>query len=165
MTDERKGDTVSMVDTDAQKIAALKREVEQYKEAYELWKADGQALHAALLTVWRAVTPDSEHGVFQSPQQAEDDILQVLTEPSSLSVAVLDIAQERATHSDRGWTPEHDAEHGYGHLISLTHDRLATAFNLGDNGDMAAARKQLVKAAALIVAGIDLIDAHDEDDQ
>jgi len=37
---------------------------EEYREAYETWRAHGQAMHAVLLDLWRAVTPDSEHSTF-----------------------------------------------------------------------------------------------------
>lgn len=35
-----------------------------YMEAYEIWKQHGQAMHAVLLRIWKAVTPDSKHMTF-----------------------------------------------------------------------------------------------------
>jgi hypothetical protein len=39
-----------------------------------------------------------------------------------LSAAIRDIAYERLTHEQRGWTAEHDAEHGPWHLVNLAED-------------------------------------------
>lgn len=70
-----------------------------------------------------------------------------------ISTAVSDVIAERATHAERGWTPEHDAEHGVRHLLHLA----------ADYADRAAAndppsRGDAVKAASLLVAAIELID-------
>ncbi len=64
--------------------------------------------------------------------------------------AICDVALERATHAGRGWTPEHDAEHGQGHLLEMARKRTYPSATAG--------RGDLVKAASLLVAAIELID-------
>lgn len=68
--------------------------------------------------------------------------------------AVRDVAYERATHAERGWTPEHDAEHGVNHLERLAIERL---------GFVPQDRGELVKAASLLIAAIELIDRQEVD--
>ena len=82
----------------------------------------------------------------------------LLSEPETIQRSVIDVAVERITQPDHGWTMTHDDEHGYGHLIRLAKDRLERAYTMGDMGADEQARVQLVKAAALAVAGIDVID-------
>ncbi len=72
--------------------------------------------------------------------------------------AICDVALERTTHAGRGWTPEHDAEHGVGHLVSLAVERANDAARWDFIGQPSYARGQLVKAASLAVAAIELID-------
>ena len=79
--------------------------------------------------------------------------LATATPDPGITRAICDVARERSTHVDLGWTPEHDAEHGVGHLLDLA----------GDYGDRAMAnarpdRRDLVKAASLLVAAIELLD-------
>lgn len=56
------------------------------------------------------------------------------------------IADERATHPDRGYTLEHDLELGGGHLLGHVHDCLNTGIPTDDD---------LVAAGALIAAELD----------
>lgn len=47
----------------------------EYREAYEAWKKNGQALHTALLDIWRSITPDSEYGSFgDDPQEVVREV-------------------------------------------------------------------------------------------
>ena len=146
------GDVMSMRETDSQRTERLNREVDR-------WRESAQELNSALQEVWRAVVPDTDGRAFTSTQQAVEDIILSLPKQS-----VLDVAEERSRQPRLGWTAEHDAEHGFGHLIRLAQDRLSRAYNAGDAEDLDSARHEMVKAAALLVAGIDLIDAQDEGD-
>lgn len=67
------------------------------------------------------------------------------------SYAIEDIAAERASQIEKGWTPEHDDEHGFGHLMNLALGRIR-------NELLPPSREELVQAAALIVAGIEWMD-------
>jgi hypothetical protein len=58
-----------------------------------------------------------------------------------------EIRAERESHAAKGWTAEHDDEHGAVHLIDLA-DRYAYRYG----------RDDLVKAASLLVAAIEAMD-------
>ena len=60
-------------------VAALVRrhhsdecDVKLYREAYEVWKAEGQAMHQVLLKIWRACTLDTEYGAPHSADEVWD---------------------------------------------------------------------------------------------
>lgn len=73
--------------------------------------------------------------------------------------SILDVATERATHEGRGWTAEHDSHHGVMHLLRLASEREDSGADLlANEADTSACRKQLVKAASLLIAAIDLLD-------
>ena len=80
---------------------------------------------------------------------------------TSTPQSVLDVAVERATHAGRGWTAEHDAEHGTGHLTRIAGDHLRglAADRVNHRSTFDSDRSHLVKAASLLVAAIDLLDA------
>lgn len=75
-----------------------------------------------------------------------------------LTEALRDIVVERATHAERGWTAEHDAEHGVHHLLALAADHLAPQ-QLHQTPE----RGPLVKGASLLVAAIELLDRQEAD--
>lgn len=84
--------------------------------------------------------------------------------------AIRDVANERATHERRGWTAEHDTEHGPLHLIELAGDRVndASVWQKTYPGSdpltiSRYVRSQLVKAASLLVAAIELLDRSEAD--
>lgn len=60
------------------------------------------------------------------------------------------VASERAKHEARGYTPEHDAQHGPGHLIAF-------AYEYCRRGDS-------IKAASVLLALQDLIESQDPED-
>ncbi|MDR6867665.1 DNA-directed RNA polymerase subunit K/omega [Microbacterium resistens] len=68
-----------------------------------------------------------------------------------MSKAIEDIAAERANQIEKGWTPEHDDDHGFGHLMNQALGRIR-------NELLPPSRSELVQAAALIVAGIEWMD-------
>lgn len=70
--------------------------------------------------------------------------------------ALRDTAAERARQvTELGYTPEHDRDHGPGHVLSYALERIEQA---GPRPD----REELVEAAALIIAAIEVLDARDE---
>ncbi|MBD3941962.1 hypothetical protein IF188_09670 [Microbacterium sp. NEAU-LLC] len=76
--------------------------------------------------------------------------------PEALPVlAAITIERDRQLAELR-WTPTHDDEHGAGHLVALVYGHLQAA---GDDYDgQGMDRTELVKAAALLVAAIEVID-------
>ena len=92
----------------------------------------------------KLAAPDT---ALQPPQHAG----QLPQAPSFSSRALQEVARERATHAARGWTTEHDAEHGVHHLVYLAQDRL---WDRNGQTDRAA----LIKAASLLIAAIDVLD-------
>lgn len=112
--------------------------------------------------------PDSDmaggaaYGVAPTADEAIAHVLREIGLPTqqvpaqaALPKSIADVATERATHEGRGWTAEHDREHGVDHLIGL-----ANRYALSLRPDRRAA---LVKAAALLIAAIDLLDAVEKD--
>ncbi len=69
----------------------------------------------------------------------------------AIGTAAGDVLLERERHPLIGWTPEHDRDHGVGHLVDLAVRRLAEDPAVGTRGD-------LVEAAALLLAAIDVFD-------
>lgn len=90
-------------------------------------------------------------------KQAEVERRQLAIE-AKFTKALASIADERATHAGRGWTAEHDAEHGVDHLVELAVGYAQRATIELD------VRRKLVKAASLLVAAIDLLDQEADDD-
>lgn len=73
--------------------------------------------------------------------------------------ALRDVTFERATHEARGWTADHDEDHGLMHLLRLAAEYQDRGADIAvESGDIPACRMQLVKAASLLVAAIDLLD-------
>lgn len=121
----------------------------------------GPALRAALTAVGRA------------PMQQDSDLDPGPTPGDLLawgSQAVLDVAAERRRQIEaEGWTPEHDDEHGAGEMAAAA---ACYALNAAGCGCEVArnwpwdrswwkpstARRDLVKAAALILAEIERLD-------
>ena len=68
------------------------------------------------------------------------------------SRALRDIAIERSRHAGLGYTDEHDDEHGVAHLVELAFARPMIDWRGGY------VRSELVKAASLLVAAIELMD-------
>lgn len=81
------------------------------------------------------------------------------------SQAIRDIALERATHVERGWTTQHDDKEGPRNLIGYAAERindasvwLAIAPGSDPEAVNAHVRSQLVKAASIVVAAIEVMD-------
>jgi len=74
-----------------------------------------------------------------------------------LEIVLEDIAAERERQVAKGWTPEHDDAHGASHLIRHAWDRAASARNALMT-DREAARAEIVKSAALLVAAAEALD-------
>ena len=74
---------------------------------------------------------------------------------------IADVAVERASHTGRGWTAEHDRHHGVDHLVELAETYIHTP---GPAGESMYDRASLVKAASLLIAAVDLLDVLDEAD-
>lgn len=77
------------------------------------------------------------------------------------TIAVLsEVAMERSRQLTLGYTTEHDEQHGLNHLMGEAHYRLG---HMGEVASLAAVRAELVKVAALAVAGIEHIDRHPDE--
>lgn len=76
----------------------------------------------------------------------------LITAPQETFEALLEVTQERSRQEELGWTVEHDAEHGAGHLLSEAYDRLHDA--QVPHVD----RREVVKAAALLIAALEQIE-------
>lgn len=49
--------------------------LDEWREAYVVWRVGGQAMHAVLLRIWKSVTPDSEYASFgQDPEAVWDAV-------------------------------------------------------------------------------------------
>lgn len=48
----------------------------EYKEGYGRWKEAGRGYHRVLLSIWRALTPDSEHMTFGDDPEAVFETLE-----------------------------------------------------------------------------------------
>ena len=102
------------------------------------------------------------------PEQLAEIVIEDRGKRKTKFRAMWDVLRERRRQTtELGWTAEHDDEHGFGHLIRLAQDRLSRAYTAGQtaaeiDSDTSAARAQLVKAAALCLAAIDLIDRQEE---
>ena len=81
---------------------------------------------------------------------------------SPFTRAVRDVAAERSTHAERGWTPEHDRRHGVDHLVRLARDYVTRQGAAAEEAGVYD-RKYLVKAASLLVAAIELVDRQEAD--
>ena len=78
--------------------------------------------------------------------------------PHARIKAIQDVAYERLQQIEKGWTPEHDAQHGIMHLtnLGLFHTfRAQQAVTARRPADL---RRELVQTAALAVAAIELLD-------
>jgi len=79
--------------------------------------------------------------------------------PEALPVlAAITLERDRQL-AELSWTPDHDDEHGAGHLLALAYGHLDAAGD--DAGGHGVDRVELVKAAALIVAAIEVVDRSD----
>ncbi|MFE3195027.1 hypothetical protein ACFXHA_38895 [Nocardia sp. NPDC059240] len=67
---------------------------------------------------------------------------------SELGQALADIRAEREAHVTKGYDAEHDRLHGVGRLVELAAQYAGPTFS----------RRELVKAASLLVAAIEVID-------
>lgn len=85
---------------------------------------------------------------------------------STTEDVALEVIAERVRQTDKGWTPEHDAEHGPLHLLEHAMRRMpdtewiAGEYAISMPGG-AEGRKRLIEAAALIVAAIEVMDHAD----
>jgi hypothetical protein len=74
-----------------------------------------------------------------------------------------EIRAKREAHAAKGWTADHDREHGIGHLTALSSYYAERRHPI--------TRENLLEAASVLIAGIDLLDAparpagHDETGQ
>jgi hypothetical protein len=118
-------------------------------------RLDGDpSLHAGRVTVTYD-RPDAEPELQRVQPTFEATVMATL-EQYGITEAVKDVALERMTHESRGWTAEHDAEHGPWNLVLLAEKHLVQS-----RGNTAPVRSHLVKAASLLVAAIELLDRQD----
>lgn len=80
----------------------------------------------------------------------------LITAPQETFEAIHAVTVERSAQEQRGWTPEHDDEHGVQHLLIETYERLAIAGY--DAGNGSETRESLVVVAALLIAAIETHD-------
>lgn len=70
-----------------------------------------------------------------------------------------DIKVERTRQIEKGWTPEHDDEHGVAHLVEQTRGRIGELdYWLREPDLILPTRQQLIQVAALAVAAIEVMD-------
>lgn len=69
-----------------------------------------------------------------------------------------EIYAERARQIEKGWSHEHDDEHGAGHLVQEARGRMNRYGNDGKYLVKPYQRKLLLEAATLLVAAIESID-------
>lgn len=80
----------------------------------------------------------------------------LITAPQETFEALLSVTAERSQQEQKGWTPEHDDEHGVQHLLIEAYERLAIAgFDAGIGNET---RESLVVVAALLIAAIETHD-------
>lgn len=78
----------------------------------------------------------------------------LITAPQETFEAILAVTAERSAQEEKGYTPEHDDEHGVQHLLEEAYARLAVVGY--DSGTASgAATDALVVVAALLVAAIE----------
>ncbi len=77
----------------------------------------------------------------------------MLTPQTTAVLAAITLERDRQL-SKLGWTPEHDDKHGPTHLIVIATDWLIHASHV-DGGER---RDALVKAAALLVSAVEVLD-------
>lgn len=75
--------------------------------------------------------------------------------PAETQAVVAEVAEERVRQHALGYTIEHDDAEGLGHLMAEAHYRLG---HMGEVSSPEAVRHELLKVAALAVAGIEFID-------
>lgn len=76
--------------------------------------------------------------------------------PEATLRVLADIEIERKTHARRGYDTQHDLQHGIHHLVTWA-DKYAHGVDNRTDGYYR--RKDLVKAASLLVAAIEAMDA------
>jgi len=74
--------------------------------------------------------------------------------PSQARTAISDVLDERLRQISLGWTPNHDDQHNTWHLVRRALRYLLASRTLPP----AEARTAMVKAAALLIAAIELLD-------
>ncbi|WP_309132658.1 hypothetical protein [Brevibacterium sp.] len=88
-----------------------------------------------------------------------------------MSQFMQDVGAERLRQIEKGYTPEHDDEHGPQGLVELVDSKLMWARNAimlrknkPDDPEAAKARTYLVEATAMLVAAGQALDRESEDD-
>lgn len=76
---------------------------------------------------------------------------------------LLEFQAEGERQDQIGWTPEHDKEHGMGHLTNLVQDRLPLMDFIAGEPATQWSRKDLIQAGALIAKMVLLSDTIDEE--
>ncbi|PFG16304.1 hypothetical protein ATK74_0838 [Propionicimonas paludicola] len=111
-----------------------------------------------------ACDPAGCHGIMDDQYRHYAEIVQAHS--ARISPAIQDVAAERASHAGRGWTAEHDAKIGVHTLIELSDRYQTEAVRWTRRNPLWVGsgflRDRLVKAASLLVAAIELIDAESE---
>ncbi|WP_295792028.1 hypothetical protein [uncultured Microbacterium sp.] len=78
----------------------------------------------------------------------------LITAPQETFEAILEVTAERSRQEEKGWTPEHDDEHGVQHLLVEAYNRLSVVgYDAGTKAG--ASSHSLVVVAALLVAAIE----------
>jgi hypothetical protein len=82
----------------------------------------------------------------------------LVTAPQETFEAILDVTAERSKQEEKGWTTEHDDEHGVEHLLRESSARLGMIGAAGFDRERIAVRAEVVTCAALLVAAIEVLD-------
>lgn len=135
--------TATLVDEDGTAIVAA-------SEALPAWNYDLEAASEAggrIVRSLKAVLADTTGE--QAPKSA------ALVTALHTADITLEVAGERSRQQAKGWTTEHDDEAGVAHIVQEAHYRLG---HMGEVSSPQAVRHELLKVAALAVAGIETID-------
>jgi hypothetical protein len=96
----------------------------------------------------------SDNGYFYDDAEAAERVLAAL---AAMEPVLTEVGVERASHAGRGFDAKHDSWHNVHYLVQLS-ERYA---HRGDTGYYE--RAGLIKAASLLLAAIDRLDASEAD--
>jgi len=121
----------------------------------------GDRLHLVNLLVFASDNGDGTHEVGRGDASHYADKI-IEAGYARVGFALADVAAERSTHHERGYTAEHDDELGVDGVVKEAVLRAWDAsFHTGPGS--ASRRVGLVKAAALLLAAIDAFDRTEAD--
>jgi len=91
----------------------------------------------------------------RSPRAVEQWLI---TAPQGTFEAILDVTAERSRQEEKGYTPEHDDQHGVGHLVIESRRHLNIYGNSGAGLAPELQRREILQATALLVAALEALD-------